>query len=44
VDYFPLNINGGVRNGYEDILIPVSEMFVHILMWSLIVEEGREVS
>jgi len=44
VDYFPLNINGGQRNGYQYILIPITEIFVHILMWSLIFEEGKEVS
>jgi hypothetical protein len=43
VDYFPLNNNGGLRNGYPDIKIPITEIFVHILLWSLIVEEGREV-
>jgi len=43
VDYFPLNNNGGLRNGYPDIKIPITEIFVHILVWSLIVEEGKEV-
>ena len=44
VDYFPLNNNGGLRNGYAHIKIPITEIFVHILVWSLIVEEGKEVN
>ncbi|CAF1221434.1 unnamed protein product [Didymodactylos carnosus] len=43
VDYFPLNIYGGKRNGYYKIYIPITEIFVHILVWTLIVEEIREV-
>ncbi|CAF1278699.1 unnamed protein product [Didymodactylos carnosus] len=42
VDYFPLNINGGKRSGYSSISIPITEIFLHICMWSLIVEEARE--
>ncbi|CAM4829146.1 unnamed protein product [Rotaria magnacalcarata] len=42
VDYFPLNNNGGIRNTYKNLLIPVTEILVHILTWSLIIEEGIE--
>lgn len=44
VDYFPLNNNGGKRNGFANIQIPVTEIFVHIGMFSLIIEEVYEVS
>ncbi|CAF1059734.1 unnamed protein product, partial [Rotaria sordida] len=42
VDYFPLNNNGGVRNGVVNIKIPIAELFVHILVWCMIIEEGTE--
>ncbi|CAF1612008.1 unnamed protein product [Didymodactylos carnosus] len=42
VDYFPLNIYGGKRNGYANIHIPITEIVLHILLWTLIVEEIRE--
>ncbi|CAF4396515.1 unnamed protein product [Rotaria socialis] len=41
VDYFPINNNGGLRNQYA-ILIPVTEIILHICMWSIIIEECIE--
>ncbi|CAF1186544.1 unnamed protein product [Rotaria sp. Silwood1] len=42
VDYFPININGGQRSTYNNLFIPISEIFLHVLIWSLIFEEGHE--
>ncbi|CAF1348429.1 unnamed protein product, partial [Didymodactylos carnosus] len=42
VDYFPYNNNGGRRNGFS-IGIPITEIFLHICLWGLILEELREV-
>ncbi|UJR10974.1 hypothetical protein I4U23_015159 [Adineta vaga] len=42
VDYFPINNNGGQRSGYKNLAIPTAEIFLHILIWSLIFEEGNE--
>jgi hypothetical protein len=42
VDYFPLNNNGGQRSGFS-ILIPITEVILHICMWSIVVEEIFEV-
>jgi hypothetical protein len=39
-----MNINGGQRSGYKNLFIPITEIFLHILIWSLIFEEGYEVS
>ena len=43
MDYFPLNTNGGRRSGYEGLQIPITEIILHICIWSLIVEEIRQV-
>ncbi|CAF4146733.1 unnamed protein product, partial [Rotaria sordida] len=42
VDYFPLNNNGGKRSGYKNIAIPITEIIVHICMFSVIMEEVHE--
>jgi hypothetical protein len=42
VDYFPYNNNGGQRNGFS-IGIPVTEIILHLCVWSLITEEIYEV-
>ena len=42
--YFPLNINGGTRNDYSNILISVYETIVHIVTWCFMIEELEEVS
>ncbi|CAF1428837.1 unnamed protein product, partial [Rotaria sp. Silwood1] len=39
VDYFPLNIYNESRSGYENLLIPITEIILHVCVWSLIVEE-----
>lgn len=44
VDYFPRNNNGGQRNGFDNIQIPITEMCVHIGMLSVVIEEIVEVS
>ncbi|CAF1266794.1 unnamed protein product [Rotaria sordida] len=41
VDYFPINNNGGTRNGYF-IIIPITEIVLHILMFSILIEECIE--
>ena len=43
VDYFPLNIYNGKRSGVYYLQIPITEMIVHICIWSLIMEELRQV-
>ncbi len=43
MDYFPLNNNGGKRNGYN-IRIPLTEIILHLCIWSLIIEEIRQVN
>ncbi|CAF4837285.1 unnamed protein product, partial [Rotaria socialis] len=42
VDYFPLNNNGGRRSGDMDIYIPITEILVHMFMWSVFIEEVIE--
>jgi hypothetical protein len=42
VDYFPLNNNGGRRNGLS-IGIPITEILFHVCQWTLIIEEISEV-
>jgi hypothetical protein len=42
VDYFPYNNNGGRRNGFST-GIPVTEIILHLCVWSLITEEIYEV-
>ncbi|CAF1368298.1 unnamed protein product [Rotaria sordida] len=42
VDYFPLNNYGERRSGFRNITIPITEMILHICIWSLIVEEIRQ--
>ncbi|CAF4555545.1 unnamed protein product, partial [Didymodactylos carnosus] len=42
VDYFPLNIYHEKRSGIKDLQIPVTEIFLHICIWSLILEEIRQ--
>ncbi|CAF4833002.1 unnamed protein product, partial [Rotaria sp. Silwood1] len=39
VDYFPLNIYNENRSGYKNLLIPITEIILHVCVWSLIVEE-----
>ena len=43
VDYFPLNIYHERRSGYLDLQIPITEIILHICLWSLIIEELRQV-
>jgi len=38
-----LNNNGGKRNGYN-IRIPLTEIIFHLFIWSLIIEEIRQVN
>ncbi|CAF0967570.1 unnamed protein product, partial [Didymodactylos carnosus] len=42
VDYFPLNIYNEKRSGIKSLQIPITEMFLHICIWSLILEEIRQ--
>lgn len=44
VDYFPPNNNDGRRSGVLGLYIPITEIILHICIWSLIVEEIRQVS
>ncbi len=44
VDYFPLNIYGETRSGYQNLLIPISEIILHIFIWSMIVDALHQVS
>ncbi|CAF1107903.1 unnamed protein product [Rotaria sordida] len=39
VDYFPLNIYNDRRSGFKNLQIPITEIILHICIWSLIVEE-----
>ncbi|CAM4753000.1 unnamed protein product [Rotaria magnacalcarata] len=41
-DYFPLNIYGESRSNIKKLPLPISEMILHICLWSLIVEELRQ--
>jgi hypothetical protein len=43
VDYFPLNTDNGRRSGVQNLNIPITEIILHICMWSLIIEELRQV-
>jgi len=43
VDYFPLNNNDGLRSGYAHLQIPITEIILHICIWSVIAEEVRQV-
>ena len=43
VDYFPLNTTGERRSGYRSLQIPITEIILHICLWSLILEEIRQV-
>ncbi|CAF1207939.1 unnamed protein product [Rotaria sp. Silwood1] len=42
VDYFPLNIYNERRSGIQNLRIPITEIFLHICIWSLIIEEIRQ--
>ncbi|CAF0987692.1 unnamed protein product [Rotaria sp. Silwood1] len=42
-NYFPLNIYGERRSGYEGLAMPTFEMILHVCTWSLICEEIRQV-
>ncbi|CAF3943375.1 unnamed protein product [Rotaria sordida] len=42
VDYFPLNIYNENRSGFKNLPIPITEIILHICMWSLIIEEIRQ--
>ncbi|CAF4990223.1 unnamed protein product [Rotaria sp. Silwood1] len=42
-NYFPLNIYGERRSGYEGLAMPTFEMILHVCTWSLICEEMRQV-
>ncbi|CAF4667214.1 unnamed protein product, partial [Rotaria sp. Silwood2] len=42
VDYFPLNIYNERRSGIQNLPIPITEMFLHICIWSLVIEEIRQ--
>lgn len=44
VDYFPRNNNGGKRNGFTNIGVPITEIHIHVGMLSVVVEEIIEVS
>ncbi|CAF1067858.1 unnamed protein product [Didymodactylos carnosus] len=39
VDYFPLNIYGETRSGIQNLLIPSTEISLHICFWGLIIDE-----
>ncbi|CAF1182602.1 unnamed protein product, partial [Didymodactylos carnosus] len=39
VDYFPLNIYGETRSGIQNLLIPSTEIILHICFWGLIIDE-----
>ncbi|CAF3116093.1 unnamed protein product [Rotaria socialis] len=41
-DYFPLNIYGESRSNIKNLPLPISEILLHICLWSLIVEELRQ--
>lgn len=43
VDYFPWNIYNERRSGYTGLKIPITEIILHICVWSLITEEFRQV-
>ncbi len=43
VDYFPLNVYNERRSGYKYLRIPITETILHICLWSLILEEVRQV-
>ncbi|CAF1144352.1 unnamed protein product [Rotaria sordida] len=43
VDYFPLNIYNERRSGFKNLQIPITEIILHICIWSLIVEEIYQV-
>jgi hypothetical protein len=44
VDYFPLNIYGEKRSGIQNLPIPITEIVLHIFIWSLIIDEIYQVS
>ena len=44
VDYFPLNVFGGTRSGIRNLPLPITEICLHIFVWGIIMEEGRQVS
>ncbi|CAF0959920.1 unnamed protein product [Didymodactylos carnosus] len=43
-DYFPLNINGEKRSGIQNLFMPITEIIVHVCVWSLFFEELRQMS
>ncbi|CAF1523950.1 unnamed protein product [Adineta ricciae] len=44
VDYFPLNNYGGTRSGFRRLKIPISEILLHISIWTLIIDASYELT
>ncbi|CAF4335866.1 unnamed protein product, partial [Didymodactylos carnosus] len=42
VDYFPLNIYNEKRSGIQNLRIPITEILLHICIWSLIVDKIQQ--
>ncbi|CAF4854401.1 unnamed protein product [Rotaria sp. Silwood1] len=42
VDYFPLNVYGERRSGFQNLKLSATEIILHICIWSLIAEEIRQ--
>ena len=42
-DYYPLNIYHETRSGSYDLRLPITEIILHICLWSLLIEEIQQV-